>query len=163
LIEVYFQAASDGLLVGQQRKTGYALQLQDGRAVFRVVGQGGASAELASGARLADGRWHHVIAESDREAGTLSVYVDGKLDSRGPGLGRISLANEGDLCVGGSPAGNHLSGAIEYLRIAHGTLADAHTSIEELYAWQFDGPAQRDLRGVKPHGPARDAGAIETR
>jgi hypothetical protein len=163
LIEVYFQAASDGLLVGQQRQTGYTLQVQDGRAVFRLVGQGDIRAELASRARLADGRWHHLIAESDREAGTLAVYVDGQLDSRGRGLGRVSLANEGDVCVGGSPEGNHWSGAIEFLRIAHGTLADARTSIEELYAWQFDGPAQRDLRGVKPQGRARDAGAIETR
>ena len=94
--------------------------------------------------------------------GPYAIYVDGKLDSTGPGLGKVSLANEGDLYVGGSPEGDHLSGAIEFLRIAHGTLADAHTSIEELYAWQFDGPAQRDMRGVKPKGKARDAGAIET-
>jgi hypothetical protein len=53
-------------------------------------------------------------------------------------------------------------GAIDFLRIAHGTLADAHTSIQELYAWQFDGPAERDMRGVKPLGKGRDAGAIES-
>jgi hypothetical protein len=35
----------------------------------------------------------------------LTLYVDGKLDSTGPGLGRISLANDGDLYVGGSPTG----------------------------------------------------------
>jgi hypothetical protein len=66
------------------------------------------------------------------------------------------------LFVGGSPDGKFLSGAIEFLRLAHGTLADAQTSIEELHAWQFAGPAQRDMRGISPKGKARDAGAIET-
>lgn len=162
LVEVYFQAAGDGLIVGQQQQSGYALRLAQGRATLRLVGANGAAAELTSRARLADGRWHHLIAESDREARTLALYVDGQLDSTGPGLGKISLANDGDLCVGGSPQGDYLTGAIEFLRIARGTLADAHTSIEELCAWQFDGPAQRDMRGVRPLGKARDAGAIES-
>jgi hypothetical protein len=162
LIEVYFRADGDGLIVGKEQHTGYALQLRDGRAVFRVAGEGGVSAELTSQTRLADNRWHHVLAESDRERRVLSIYVDGKLDGTGPGIGQVSLANDGDLVVGGSSGGEHLSGAIDFLRIAQGTLADAHTSIEELYAWQFDGPAGRDMRGVKPQGQGRDAGAIET-
>lgn len=162
LIEVYFRADTDGLILGKMQRTGYALRLQDGQAVFSIAGQDGARAELVSQARLADGRWHHLLAECDREARTLAIYVDGKLDSTAPGLGNVSLANEADLYVGGSPEGGYLSGAIEFLRIAHGTLADAHTSIEELHAWQFDGPARRDMRGVKPKGKARDAGAVET-
>jgi hypothetical protein len=162
LIEVYFRADGDGLIIAKKQRTGYALQVRNGRAVFSVVGEGGVSAELSSQAQLADNRWHHLIAECDRERRALSIYVDGKLDATGPGIGRVSLANEGDLVVGGSPAGDYLSGAIDFLRIAHGTLADAHTSIEELYAWQFDGPARRDMRGVKPQGKGRDAGAIES-
>jgi len=88
--------------------------------------------------------------------------VDGKRDAAGQGIGPVSLANEGDLYVGGRREGDHLSGAIEFLRIAHGTLADAHTTIEELYAWQFDGPALRDMRGTATRGQGRDAGAIES-
>lgn len=163
LIEVYFQADGDGLLIGKKQQAGYALRLEDGRAVFSVAGSGGVSAQLTSQVRLSDGKWHHLIAESDRMARTLAVYVDGRLDGTAAGVGSVSLTNEGDLYVGGSPEGDYLSGAIEFLRIAHGTLADAHTSIEELYAWQFDGPARRDMRGVEPKGKARDAGAIETR
>jgi hypothetical protein len=71
--------------------------------------------------RLADGQWHLLIAEADRAARPLTLYVNG---------------------------------ALEFMRVAHGTLADAHTTIEELYAWQFDGPARRDMRGVKPQGLA---------
>jgi hypothetical protein len=70
------------------------------------------------------------------------------------------LANSGDLHVGGTPAGRCLAGAIDFLRICHGTLADARTDIEELYAWQFDGPFLRDFAGRAPRG-RRDAGALE--
>lgn len=42
--------------------------------------------------RLADGQWHHLIAEADRAARTLTFYV---------------------------------IGALEFMRVAHGTLADA--------------------------------------
>ena len=162
LIEVYFRASSDGLIAGKRGRAGYGLVLRDGKAVFEVAGEGGANAELVSLKRLSDGTWHHLVAEADREARTLALYVDGKLDATGPGLGAVSLANESDLFVGGSPAGDHLSGALEFLRIAHGTLADAFTTIEELYAWQFDGPALRDMRGAAPKGRGRDAGALES-
>ena len=48
-----------------------------------------------------------------------------------------------------------------FLRMAQGTLADAETTIEELYAWEFDGPHLRDFTGRKPSGARRDAGAIQ--
>jgi hypothetical protein len=162
LIEVFLRAEGDGLIVGKQKGSGYALALQEGRAVFRLAGEGGAGANLTSRASLADGRWHHLVAEADRQSRTLALYVDGKPDATGPGIGAESLANEGDLFVGGRPDGGHLRGALEFMRIARGTLADARTTIEELHAWQFDGPARRDMRGVPPQGRARDAGALES-
>jgi hypothetical protein len=162
LIELYFRADGDGLLISKLHETGYALQVHDGRARFTVVGGEEARAELTSATPVADGQWHHLIAEADRDARTLALYVDGRLDHAGPGIGASSLANQGDLHVGGTPEGEHLSGAIDFLRVAHGTLADAHTCIAELYAWQFDGPALRDMRGSTPQGAGRDAGAIES-
>jgi hypothetical protein len=39
-------------------------------------------------------------------------------------------------------------------------LADAKTTIEELYAWEFSGPFLEDFMGRKPHD-RRDAGAIQ--
>ena len=162
LIEVYFQAEADGILVQKMQETGYALVVRNGKADFRVAGSGGRSAHIVSGTRLADSQWHHLIAEADRDARTLALYVDGQLDARGPGLGEASLANDGDLHVGGSPSGDWLSGALEFMRIAHGTLVDARTSIEELYAWEFDGPALRDMCGTEAKGEGRDAGAIES-
>ena len=48
-----------------------------------------------------------------------------------------------------------LHGTIDFLRIALGTLADAKTNIDELYAWQFDGPFLRDFAGRSPRGRHR--------
>jgi hypothetical protein len=40
------------------------------------------------------------------------------------------------------------------------TLAESKTSIEELYAWEFDGPFLRDFTGNVPADCKRDAGTI---
>jgi hypothetical protein len=126
---------------------------------FQVKGTGGAGT-AESKMKVNDGQWHHAIVEADRRAKTLTVYVDGKKDASAEGVhGSVSLANEGDVYVGGTPEGRYLDGALDFLRIAQGTLSDADTTIEELYAWEFDGPQMRDFTGRKPAG-ARNAGAI---
>ena len=84
-------------------------------------------------------------------------------DASGPALGAdVSLASDADLYVGGTPQGHDLDGAIDFLRIARGTLADAKTTIEELYAWEFDGPFLYDFTGRKPvPADGGAAGAID--
>jgi hypothetical protein len=90
------------------------------------------------------------------------IYVDGGKDASGHGVdGNASLANDGDVHVGGTPDGRYFGGAIDFLRIVQGTLKDAATTIEELYAWEFDGPFLRDFAGRKPTGARRAAGAVE--
>jgi len=160
-IEVTFKTRSrDGVVVAKMAETGYGLTIDGaGRLVFAVKASGG-GAELVSGEAINDGQWHHVIAEADRAGERLTIYVDGRRDVSGPGIGSVSIANDSDLYVCGTPEGKCLKGAVEFLRISLGTLGDAKTSIEELYAWQFDGPFLRDFAGRKPHGK-RDAGALE--
>ncbi len=160
-IEAYFQTDSKNcVLVEKMADSGYGLALDDaGRLVFAVRGPG-ASAELKSETQVNDGAWHHVIAQADRAAQTLTIYVDGRQDAAGPGLGEVSIDNDSDLFVCGTPDGRCFKGTMDFLRIALGTLEDAKTSIEELYAWQFDGPFLRDFAGREPDGK-RDAGALE--
>jgi hypothetical protein len=163
LLEVYFKTApghTGGVLLEKMKGSGYSLTVTAaGRVAFGVKGAG-VSAAVESQAKVTDGRWHHAIVEADRKAKTLTVYVDGRKDLSAPGVdGTVSLANEGDVTVGGTPDGRYLDGAIDFLRIAQGTLADAETTIEELYAWEFDGPQLRDFTGRKATGP-RDAGAL---
>ena len=101
-----------------------------------------------------------MIAEADRKAKKLRLYVDGRRDAEADGIGAVSIANQADLYVGGRPDGGCLAGTIEFMRVALGTLDDAKTTIDELYAWQFSGPFLDDFTGRRPHG-RRDAGAIQ--
>jgi len=140
--------------------SGYGLTIDSSGRLLFTVKVSGASSELKSRKKINDGKWHHVIAEADRSAKELTIYIDGERDSSGAGIGGVSINNESDLFVCGTPNGKYLKGTIEFLRISLGTLKDAKTDIKELYAWQFDGPFLRDFTGSKPKGK-RDAGALE--
>jgi hypothetical protein len=165
LIEAYFKTVpghAGGVLMEKMADSGYSLEINaGGQLAFSVKGSN-AAATVQSATRVNDGKWHHAIAELDRAARTMTVYLDGRKNASAPGVdASVSLANEGDLHVGGTPAGRNFDGTLDFLRLAHGTLADADTTIEELYAWEFDGPFLRDFAGLKPAGARRDPGALE--
>ena len=53
------------------------------------------------------------------------------------------------------------SGAVDFLRVCRSTLAESKTTIDELFTWEFNGPALRDFTGRLPAaGQVRDAGAM---
>ncbi len=169
LIETYIKVEPNakGVICQKWNDGGYMLKVDDnGKIMFRA----GAGDELThnspiirSKAVVADGKWHHVIAESDRTNIGFRIYIDGKLDNSGWGIfAAHKVQNEGDFYVGGTPDGENLACTLEFLRISQGTLADAQTTIDELYTWQFDGPQFRDFMSKEPVGK-RDAGAIEKR
>jgi hypothetical protein len=165
LIEVCFRiepGASEGVLLQKLNGTGYVLGI-NGRGGLTLTARGGEKeASLETRSAVNDGRWHHLIVEADRKVQSFAFYLDGKADARGPGLGSdVSLANEGDLFVGGTPRGQNLHGAIDFMRIARGTLADSKTTIEELYAWEFNGPFLDDFAGHRRLGNGGCAGALE--
>jgi len=160
-IEAYFKTESkDCVLMQKMAESGYGLTIDESGRILFTVKSSGSSSELKSRTKINDGKWHHVIAEADRSAKGLTIYVDGIKDSSGPGIGNESIKNDSDLFVCGTPDGKCLKGIVEFVRISLGTLKDAKTSIEELYAWQFDGPFLRDFTGSKPRGK-RDGGALE--
>ena len=165
LIETCFKTTpghTGGVLMEKMTGSGYSLTIGPAGGLLLRIQGGDASATVQSKTRVNDGQWHHAIAEVDRRAATLTLYVDGKKDTTAPGVdSSVSLANDGDVHVGGAPRGNWLDGCLEFLRLAQGTLADADTTIEELYAWELDGPFLRDFAGNKPTGAGRDAGALE--
>ncbi len=165
LIEAYFKTGpgkQDATLIEKMADAGFALRVNAAGGVTLATQAVGAKASLASRRAVNDGQWHHVIAVADRKAGTFTIYLDGKQDARGPGLGAdASLANNADLYVGGTPQGKNLDGAVEFLRIAHGTLADSKTTIEELYAWEFNGPFLYDFTGRARRADGGEAGALD--
>jgi hypothetical protein len=93
----------------------------------------------------------------------MIIYLNGQVSQKA-GIqlpGDYSLSNKADFLVGKDYRGeNYLIGAIDFMRISRGNLADAQTTIDELYEWQFNGPMLYDFNGNAPNG-RRDAGAIE--
>ncbi len=150
----------------QDGEAGYALMVNDhGKAQF-VIGAGGKFSAVASEKSINDGDWHHVLAEVDRESGRMSIYIDGEKsgETKADLAAEVSIDNEADFVVCKSSAGDegYLVGDLDFLRVCHGTLEDAKTSIGELYAWQYvSGPHLFDMRGQPFKGERRDAGALE--
>ena len=165
LVEVYFRTEPGhvgGTLVERMADAGFTLRVGENGVALFLTKAGGKTTQLDGKTRVNDGAWHHVIAEADRAAGVLTLYVDGRADAKGRGLERGgSLKNDAALYVGGRPDGNCLAGTLDFARIALGTLADATTTIEELYAWQFKGPSLQDWNGRKTTRGERAAGAID--
>ncbi len=170
LIEVHFRTEpghTGGTLVSKMARAGYVLDIDgEGRARLRLRHAGKDVASRATTAPVNDGQWHHLVAEVDRaiHAAHLRLYLDGE-GAAGELSGEMlsknaSLSNDADFLVGRGPEGDYFAGAIDFLRVSRGSLADAQTTIEELYEWQFNGPFLRDFCGNEPVG-RRDAGALE--
>ena len=169
LIEAFLRTEAGhtgGTIVAKAADAGYVLDIdQQGRARLTLRLGGKERCSRSGSVPVNDGGWHHVVAEVDRGARQgIALYVDGvRADGQWSGrmpLADASLSNTADFLVGKSPAGNYLAGALDFLRVSRGTLADAETTIEELYEWQFNGPFLKDFTGNEPVGK-RDAGAIE--
>lgn len=149
IVEVHFnRSGKDGVLVSKMADgVGYRLSLEEGRAAFRVQTSDGTKASVRSEKPISQGQWTHLMAECDRQANQLRLYIDGKLAVEAPAKLSGSLSNRGDFLVGGGPGLDNFSGQLDFLRVALSTLAESATSIEELYAWQFEGPQYFDFAG----------------
>ncbi len=148
-IEAYFRTepGATGLLMGKMGERGYAITVGDDGRPIVALRSGGTGAEVTGRTAVNDGEWHHLLIEGDRGADAVTIYLNGQRDAAGSGVGQRSLASSADLYLGGTPEGRNLAVTLDFVRISRGTLADAHTTIEELYTWQFDGPQFRDFAG----------------
>lgn len=131
---------------------GYALRVRGGNLQLAL----GGDVVVTAPAAMNDGEWRHVLAEIDRPTGVVRLFVDGKLATEKKIAATGSLANHAEFTVG-----KGLVGAIDFLRISRGSLVDAQTTIDELYAWQFKGPQLSDFAGRAPAGDRRAIGALE--
>ncbi len=160
---VKIESASNGILAEKMDENGWRLSIaKNGRLSFTVK-SGELSKVLLSQKELNNSTWCHIVAECDRKEKQLRLFIDGKFDSSSDGIGEdASLAGNSALYVGGTPAGGNLSASLDFLRISRGSLSDAKTTVEELYAWEFDGPSNCDFNfRATPTNLKRDAGAIQ--
>ena len=161
LIEIVFKTAvgyTKGVLVSKMTESGYQLTLSSNGGGCLTLQSGSSLISVTSTVKINDGNWHHLIAEVDRSAAKATLYVDSKL----AGSGKLeafskdlTLSNKADFLVG-----KEFIGAIDFLRVCRSTLAESMTSIEELCAWEFNGPFLHDFTGKSPANGKRDAGAI---
>jgi len=144
---------------------GYELVIDDqGFASITLYESGAAAVSRTSAVEINDGLWHHLLVEVMRHAG-INLFVDGEisngtLSGSMPGPS-VSLSNGADLLVGKDLDDHYFKGAMDFLRLSKSSLAGARTTIDELYAWQSDGPFLYDMAGNPPEGK-RDVGALET-
>ncbi|MFO7901379.1 MAG: LamG domain-containing protein, partial [Pirellulaceae bacterium] len=151
-----------GLMGKFDGTSGYRLHINGrGQAEFQLA-SGGRVASVASTVAVNDGALYHVIAEADRDQGSMRVYVNGVEAGSATGAPspEHSIDTQADFLVGTTHDNRFFKGTIDSMRVAQGTLVQSRTSIDELYTWFIDGPWRRDMLGNKPRG-RRDAGAIE--
>ncbi len=165
LIEIMFKAdkgkGNGAMVCKRDVESGYSLGVDASGALLLELIANGKTATV-KGPKVNDGVWCHLVVEVDRATDMAVMYLNGKqVHSDALKLGpNASLANQADFVVGKGYRNDFFAGAMDFLRISRGTLADAQTNIDELYAWQFNGPFLRDFTGRKPVG-RRDAGALE--
>ncbi len=170
ILEIYFKTVaghSGGVLISKFGTSGYGYQMDvnaAGNARLSILNNGNIEFSQSGSAIVNDGNWHHVLAEVNRTNSSVNLYIDG-IPVNGAGNGTlpaagVSFTNTSDLLIGKNKDGNFFSGTLDFIRISKGTLADAKTTIDELYKWEFNGPFLRDFAGNEPIGK-RDAGALE--
>jgi hypothetical protein len=169
ILETYFKTEpghTGSVLISKFGTVGYGWQLDingSGKILFDILYNRDLEFGQSGLAIVNDGNWHHVLAEVNRPGSSVKIYIDGVL-SNGPTSGSmpasVSFTNTNDLLIGKNYAGGYFAGTIDFVRISKGTLADAKTTIDELYKWEFDGPFLYDFAGNTPIGK-RDAGALE--
>lgn len=169
ILETYFKTdvSEIGGLVSKSGTSGYGYQLDvnaAGNIAFKILNNQNIAFQQNSSVAVNDGNWHHVLVEVNRTTSSVKIYVDGIL-ANGTSSGAmpataVSLTNAADFVIGKNNSGNFFDGTIDFIRVSKGTLADAKTTIEELYKWEFSGPFLRDFAGNEPVGK-RDAGALE--
>lgn len=149
-------------LAGKLGDNGYSIHIAPDGRLRASLDLGNSSAERMSATPLTDAAWHHVLVEFDRKQREgITIYLDGRLDN-GAWTGEMNdnpLRNEADFTIG-RVGTDYYSGQVDFVRVAKSTLRESETNIGELYNWQFDGPATRDLAGHKIGAKQRGLNAI---
>ncbi len=145
---------SDGNIVSKMADgVGYELALEAGELVFRVGTDAGKTASVSISADALSpvgDEWIHAVAEMDRDNRKLNLHLNGSEASASielPNDFTGSLGNPADFLVGGGPGQAYLAATFDFLRVSAASLAESMTTVEEIRAWQFDGPQYRDFAG----------------
>lgn len=79
-IQAWFKTASRDNQVIAARPGAFSLGVKDGRLSAWIMQDGNQFVEAAGATQVADGSWHHAAAVYDRQAQTLTIFLDGRPD-----------------------------------------------------------------------------------
>lgn len=113
-----------------------------------AFGVGNPDTTILSTSLINDGAWHHCVATRQEATGTISVYVDGHLQSTGTGT-RNTLSAPANLHFGVT-GGNYFNGRLDEVKIF--TRALGGSEVAALYNSHFFPPT------VAPAGLTAQAG-----
>ncbi len=123
-------SGEDGMLV-YFNGSAYAW-FQDGELIFRGLTDQGEQFSLStSNADLNDGNWHQVVYTFSEEAGSASLYIDGKVSDTVSGLQGKQITDIGQDFFLGNPFGDSFAGNVDNLSFVRAALDP--TKIAEQY------------------------------
>jgi len=134
-LQSWFQTSSQENQVIAARPGAYSLGLKAGKLSAWIMQEGNQFVEAAGAAAAADGKWHHTAAVYDRQAQTLTVYLDGKPDGEPKAIAGIGhSASTAPLTLGAFGGGFPFDGSLDEILIHRTALAPAKFSFTADYA-----------------------------
>ena len=133
-IQAWFHTSSPENQVIAARPGAYSLGVKGGKLSAWIMQDGGQFVEAAGAAMATDGKWHHAAAVYDRQAQTLTVYLDGKPDGEPKGIAAIGLSTTAaPLTLGAFGGGFPFDGSLDEISIHHAALTPAEFSFTADY------------------------------
>ncbi|MBS3071566.1 LamG domain-containing protein [Candidatus Pacearchaeota archaeon] len=106
----------------------YALFVDNGAIRFTIRSTDGLGSSTITGANIANGIWHYIVASRDAGTNTVQIYIDGVTSVQGSdGTAGKTIYPSGALYVGaqysGVSVGNFFNGTIDELRVYNRTFS----------------------------------------
>ncbi|MBT3378034.1 MAG: hypothetical protein HN742_00245 [Lentisphaerae bacterium] len=122
--------------------------LKDGRLLFRISAEG-KTVDVNGRTSIADGKWHHVVAQADRDKETI-LFLDGRREGIAASTAGIAFANASSLVLGkshqdGAGARRFLVGFLDDLRLYARCLRPPEVVV--LASGVVDRPAVKPIEG----------------
>jgi len=134
-IQAWLLTSSQENQVIAARSGAYSLGVKNGKLSAWIMQDGNAVVEAVGEADAADGKWHHVAAIFDREAQTLSLFLDGQPDGIPGNIGAIGDSTSASpLTIGAFGGPYPFNGTLDEISIHRAVLASADFSFSSDYA-----------------------------
>jgi hypothetical protein len=123
-IQAWFQTGSPENQVIVARQGAYSLGVKSGRLSAWLMQDGEQFVEATGEADASDGQWHHAAAVFDREAQTLTLYLDGEPDGVPQNIGSLGASSSPwSLTIGSFGGSFPFNGSLDDISIHRAALA----------------------------------------